>query len=395
MQNTSRGQKTILFTLFISTFAVYSPGILTGTLLIDIADTFSSHIGPVSTMRTYSSGIGVLAAILMGVFSVRYKHRTLLLSGLTLVSISAIGCYLAPSLATMFLAYMLTGLGSSIVTPMTNSLIGELFPVERRSMAIGMLIASASLAYVVGAPFIGYINSVVGWRLTFVVYILLLNVIGIASILIALPKHDLIIERGDQRFFEGFRRVMKNRSALACLIGVMFAAASWSTFVYYSVSYFRSSFQLSTSVSAMLLSVIAVFFTAGSLYSGKIAHRYGRRRLTIIGLVGAGILIILFFNLQVFWAAFIVSLVCCIFGGIRYSASNNLVLEQVPEYRGTLMSLNTAAIGLGISLGAVIGGYVLLWYNWGILGLVFGLFTLFSAGVYTLFTVDPHVGVTD
>jgi predicted MFS family arabinose efflux permease len=103
MEPMSKQQKTILFTMFISTFAAFSPGILTGTLLIDIADTFSAHIGTVSTIRTYSSGIGVLAAVLMGAFSVRYKHKTLLLSGLSLLSISAIGCFIAPTARDGFL----------------------------------------------------------------------------------------------------------------------------------------------------------------------------------------------------------------------------------------------------------------------------------------------------
>jgi len=54
-----------------------------------------------------------------------------------------------------------------------------------------------------------------------------------------------------------------------------------------------------------------------------------------------------------------------------------------------MMSLNTAALNIGSSLGAFIGGMMLLWYSWNMLGIVLGVIGILAAIVYFLFTVDP------
>ena len=76
------------------------------------------------------------------------------------------------------------------------------------------------------------------------------------------------------------------------------------------------------------------------------------------------------------------------FDGLRIPGANSLALEQVPEYRGVMMSLNTAFVSVGNFFGTVIGGYVLVRYDWGVLGLVLGVFGILSSFIYWLFTVE-------
>ena len=58
--------------------------------------------------------------------------------------------------------------------------------------------------------------------------------------------------------------------------------------------------------------------------------------------------------------------------GFAYTGANSLLLDQVPSFRGTVMSFFTAANGLGKTLGASIGGVILLFSTYGMLGLVLG-----------------------
>ena len=79
----SINHRLILLTLFISTFSTFSPGLITGLLLIDISETFASPLGIVVQMGTFSNAVGVIGAIFMGAFSVRFRHKSLLMIGLS------------------------------------------------------------------------------------------------------------------------------------------------------------------------------------------------------------------------------------------------------------------------------------------------------------------------
>lgn len=50
--------------------------------------------------------------------------------------------------------------------------------------------------------------------------------------------------------------------------------------------------------------------------------------------------------------------------GMLSTAADSLTLEQVPSFRGTTMSLNSAAMFMGGTLGAVVGGVVLLHFDY-------------------------------
>jgi len=275
-----------------------------------------------------------------------------------------------------------------MVSPMGNSLVGEHFKGDMRPMAIGMLIASASLSYVFGAPIISQLEQRIGWRFTFLSYILILIIISIILVQISVPSQQTT-QNKNQSLLSGFKSVLQNKSALACLVGVIFSSASWQGLVFFSTSFYRSSFELPTILAAYQLSILAIFFTCGSLLSGKITNRFGRRNLTVVGLLIMGLFTIVFTNVSWFWVSFSIAVVGSFFGGVRYAASNNLSLEQVPEFRGTMMSLNSAAINLGATLGSIVGGYILLVYNWSILGAVLGVFGILASLLYHLFAKDP------
>jgi predicted MFS family arabinose efflux permease len=123
-QKRSPGRLT-LPALVVSRFAIEVPGILTGLLLIDIGLTFGYSVGVAGQIRTICSIVAVFFALLMGILSVRFKHKLLLMTGLLLVSISALACSFASSFNVMLLSYSISGLGMAMVSPMAFALVGE------------------------------------------------------------------------------------------------------------------------------------------------------------------------------------------------------------------------------------------------------------------------------
>jgi predicted MFS family arabinose efflux permease len=54
------------------------------------------------------------------------------------------------------------------------------------------------------------------------------------------------------------------------------------------------------------------------------------------------------------------------------------------------MSLNSASMGLGSAVGASLGGFVLLFGNYAMLGLLIGILNTISAIIYFYTTIDPQ-----
>jgi MFS family permease len=60
-----------------------------------------------------------------------------------------------------------------------------------------------------------------------------------------------------------------------------------------------------------------------------------------------------------FWIILVFDITGAIFAGIALVATTNLVLEQIPQARGTMMSLTQMSASLGTVIGVIVGGAIL------------------------------------
>jgi len=379
----------VLPALFISRFVCGIPGIISGLLLIEIGNSFGSSVGVTGQISTASSIIRVVAALIMGVLSVRYSHKSLLTAGLVLYLFSAWGSGFAVNLGMLTLFFTLNGPAFAIVSPMTNTIVGEHYPEEKRTSIIGWLIAGATLSYVVGAQIIARIAGVGGWRIAFLGFFLPLSVVGIALTVFFVPKGSASQSHGQEISSEIFKAILYHRSAASCLVVSMFRMSVDMVISLYAVSYVRQQFSVSRVFGSTVMTVIALSYTVGSLLAGRLVNRFGRKIVASVSLGVGAAFVFGFFLSGGLWLALGSVWVGALFLGVGSSSGQSLGLEQVPEYRGTMMSLMTAFSGVGSTLGAGLGGYFLLVSNWGTLGIVYGLMGILGAVVLYLFASDP------
>ena len=202
--------KLSLFSLALSGFVTVTPTVLVTFLLIDIGLTFGTPIGVTAQIQTVSSVVGIISALLMGALSARYKHKSLLMVGLLFITISALGCAFAQNFNMMLLSYPLSGLGLGIVVPMSSTLVGELYPLDQRASAIGVLTAGMALSYAIGPRIIVYIAGIGGWRLAFLVFLLALLIAALLLTKIGLlaSPHIQQTKLGKGSYLEGFKEVL-------------------------------------------------------------------------------------------------------------------------------------------------------------------------------------------
>ena len=212
--------RLFLPSLAISNFATGPLGVLTGLLLIDIALTFEVSVGVMGQINTLSYVVAVIFALFMGILSVRFRHKSLLMIGLLCVGISALGCFFASNFNLMLVSYSLSGVGIAMVFPMTITLVGEHFPLEKRANAIGWIIAAGALSYLIGAPVIGLIADIEGWRFVLLGFVIPISLVSLFLAFVGLPsasrRHQLTISKGT--YLGSFKGVLLNISATAWLV---------------------------------------------------------------------------------------------------------------------------------------------------------------------------------
>jgi predicted MFS family arabinose efflux permease len=366
------------------------PNILTGLLLIEIATNFGTSVGIMGQIRTLSSGVSVATSLLMGAMSVWFGHKLLFLVGVGLLSVSALLCYIAPSYGFMALAFAFSGVGMSIVGPIGMALIAKLIPLEKRASAIGWTGAASASAYLVGAPIFAIIAGIGGWRLAFAGFIFPFSLLSLVSSYLFIPSE----EKGGEPpstggVFDALKAVGTNLSASACMLTTALVFATWIVHLVYSSSFLRQTFSVSREFVSLSTILGASSYIVGSVLSGRVVNRFGRKKIATLASIPAGVALLLYYNTPNIWATLLLGYAACILFGTLHTANSNLSLEQIPGYSGTMMSINSAAASLGSTLVVIVGGWTLLEYGFRYIGaLIVGL-NIIAFIIFRLLVKDP------
>lgn len=138
----------------------------------------------------------VFAALLVpaGRVADRIGRKRVFVYGLLLFAAASALCAISPTLEVLVAARVLQAAGGAMMLPTTLGLILPAFPVEQRTLAIGIWSAVGGVAAALGPP-IGGLLVELSWRWIFVV-----NVpIGIVTAIVAIRSLDEIREPEDGR----------------------------------------------------------------------------------------------------------------------------------------------------------------------------------------------------
>lgn len=376
--------------LVISRAITALPTLVTGLLLIDIGNTFNTSVGISGQIRTASSALSVIFALSMGFISIRYKHKTLLTTGLLIYTLSAVTCGLAPNFAIMLGVYALSGLGMALVVPMVTTLIGELLPVEKRTSVLGYTVAAMASFYVGGSLLTSYIAGLAGWRWVFMGLVFPVSALSLILAMKAIPsKESKSTGSGASDIKAGFKEMLSNRSAVACVIGTALGVSAWNFYLIYGASFWRQRYQVSRSFISVAMILTALGYISGSLLTGRFVKIIGRKRLVVLTALFLGLVTLVGTYPSTFWFSYGFGIIASICAGTMITGYSSLTLEQIPRYRGTMMSASSAATGLGQLICASFGGFLLLQYGYNALGVGLGIAGVLAALIFHLFSVDP------
>lgn len=364
-------KKTLLFfALGVSMATGGPPSVSLSLLLIDIAESINVPIETLGQISSFSAFLSIFMAIIMGILAVKYSHKLLLSTGLILICISIVGTSLSTSFTSILVLYSFVGVGYSMVSPMVTTYIGELYPPEGRTKVMGRLISVRSIVSFLAPLITGYVLARSNWRIAYSSFTLSITVLSIVLVLLAIPKNSGQL-RYDSNQLAGIRAVMRNRSALAFLVAGALGLSPFIAISVYNGSYLRQFFSLPVETVSQLMPLTAISVTFGLLISNRLVDNIGLKRVVYLSTLVSAIAYLIYFGAGLsIVPSVLFSLIGAAMTGVRLASSSALGLLQENVYRGSMMSLSSAAQSLGGVLGALLGGLALSTFGFFGLGLL-------------------------
>ena len=118
----------------------------------------------------------------------RFPRRSILSLGVIAWSLLTAGCGLAQSFWQMFAARLGVGMAESSCAPAATSLIGDLFPSEKRARAMSVFMLGLPIGIALSFAVGGSVAKNFGWRAAFLVPVVPGIVLGLAALLIKEPS---------------------------------------------------------------------------------------------------------------------------------------------------------------------------------------------------------------
>lgn len=388
MGSEAKSLKSRLFvpSLVLSAFATQPPNMITSLLLIEIGLSFGVPVGVSGQLRTISSIMGVIIALTLGLLNQRFNSKSIMIAGELMLVISAFGCAYASNFNSLLIAYSIAGIGITMITPMMNTIIGNNVPQEERPKVLGLSAAGNSGAYVICSPLIGYISGIYGWRVVFLILMLPVSFLTLVTSFIGLPNEKIEKNTSFQQLTEGYKTVLRHKSAVFSLLGTMLCWTSFLGSLTYMMSYFRQEIQVALGWAGIIFAVLALSKTLGHLTIGRVIKRFGRKNTVVGSIVAMTFFSCGYLMVNELWASLLLACLSCLLAGYMHSSVDSMNIEQVKEYRGSMMSLSFAFYTLGGVLGAGLGGYVLIIGGYHVLAVLIGVFGLVSGLVFHQFT---------
>lgn len=307
----------------------------------------------------------ILASPLSGTWNDRHGPRGLLSLVLVVQGLGLWWVSTAQGLLAALPAMLVLGLTASAFIPILQATISDQVPFRRRGRVLAMVEFSWALSGLVVVPLVGWLMVQRGWQTP-------LRLIGLLSLVLA-PLPLLLPQRARPSAVvgAGLRRlsalVWQSHSArgVIALNALLYVAAE--TFFATYGAWLEQSFGLAPDQIGRIAGLMSLAELMGSGLSSLIIDRVGKRRG-----VGAGLLAMTLTALAVPWLgssvalatiglmAFILSFEFTIVSHV------GLMSEQVPQARGTVLSLAVMAGGVTRTLTGY--GGIRLWQWQGMQG---------------------------
>lgn len=354
-----RKNKFAILALAMSAFAIGMTEFISVGLLPLIKDSFNTTISLAGlTVSLYVVGVTIGAPLLTPLTNkIKRKH---LLIGIMLIfiianTLAAFSTTFSMLLAMRVLSALMHGVFMSIATAIASDLVSP----DKRSSAIAMMFTGLTVATITGVPLGTWIGQQLGWEASFIT----IAIIGFLSLVINIISVPNDLNEYEQASMLEQLTVFKNKSLM--MVYLITALGYGGTFVVYTylTTLLTDTLHYSDDAVVILLVIYGVMVAIGNTLGGKLTNNRPMQVLIGIFLIQAIVLLIVGVTVSHQILGTIAILIMGLFAFINVPGLQLIVVlfaeRKNKATTNFASSLNIASFNIGITLGSVIGGYVL------------------------------------
>jgi predicted MFS family arabinose efflux permease len=348
-----------------------------------------AKFGLLVSAYTFSAGAsGLLAAFYVD----RFGRKKLLLILYALFAVSTLACGLAPTYESLMAARIAAGVFGGVLSALSQTIVGDVIPAERRGRAMGIVMSSFSISTVAGVPLGLFLAAHFNWHVPFLVIAAASAVLIVFAWQTLPPMRDHLKAARKVSPLANFIDTLQNRDHQKALLFTFLMMFVGFVVIPYITLYTTSNGHLS-------MQQIPYIYLCGGIATLLTARLIGRATdsrgklpvfrflslLTIVPVIGMTVSAPFgFYGILVISTLFFVLMSGRMIPGMAIvtSACN-------PAQRGTFMALNSAMQSLGMSTAAFVGGLIisrdaqgLVLHYWGngLVGIAASLITFWLVG---------------
>lgn len=279
-------------------------------------------------------------------------RRTLLIVGLVVLSIATGLAAFASGYDLLFATRLIAGLGAATVGPMISAIGAGLVPPAHQGRALSQVFSGMMFSMVIGVPACAWFGELAGWRGV----LLGLSVLGLLT---AAAVAVLVRDRGRGHRVGPralLRAVADRRTGLGVATTFLQMAANFCSYALVS-RYVLERLGGQPTAAATVLLVFGIAGVAGNYLAGPLSDRIGADRTVAFSLLSMGAAFIALALMPPSVALSMPAIVGWSIANSLFQAPQQKRLVSIdPASRGLLLALNSAALYLGMSVGAFLAG---------------------------------------
>jgi MFS transporter, DHA1 family, solute carrier family 18 (vesicular amine transporter), member 1/2 len=340
------------------TFATFTD-IVAYSVAIPVLPALSQRLGASPTMIGLLFGsFGVtllLVSVPMGAISDRIGRKGPIVGGLIALAAASVLFAYADTLPWLFAARLVQGAADAVTWVVGFALIADLYDSSERGRITGIVMMGTSFAVMFGPTLGGWFYEIGGIRLPFIaVAVMAIVDVGLFA-WIRFPPHHAAAEPVP------IGMVLRVPAIAACALTVV-AISSTISMLEPVLSLYLNTLGVNPARVGMLYGAAAVVTTSLHPICGRLADRFGARRMTMAGLIATACMVPILGQAWSFSSALVLYMFAAVAAAFVITPSLAYMGEATTDAGvrsfGVAYGLYNLSWGVGLLAGPAIGGFL-------------------------------------
>jgi len=226
--------------------------------------------------------IGISAGqLLYGPLLDRFGRKKPLYAGLILYIAASIGCMYCHSIESLITLRFFQAIGSCAASVAAVAMVRDIFPVQDNARVFALLMLVVGASPMVAPAVGGYVTSIFGWHMVFLILTILCGAMLISCFL-WLPESyqpDTTLSLKPKPIIKNFVAVLSNAQFTTYALAGAFSFAGIFTYVSGSPRVFMQIYQVSESTYGWIFAGLSVGFIGCSQINSRLLRRFESKQI--------------------------------------------------------------------------------------------------------------------